>query len=355
MKRLLNYIEAAAEKFFRRTVTSTEQDTLKLAQLRVVLGLSAIALSMRPFTWIAEAPRALFDPPLLSIANLVGAFPPAWSFYALQGVLIILLVCFTVGFHARKAALGAFLISVFTTSFYYSFGKIDHMFMGTLAFACLAFTNCSTVLAIRPDKTLPRKIQDYSLAIFAIALAFGFITAGIPKASAWLDLDLSTSGARGWALGASLLAEKDSFLVHSLKNFPPLLTEIIDYSVVTIELSGLVFLLIGRRAFRLWLWVLCIFHLMNLLFLNIPFTQHTQAYAIFLITPLFNAQVPARVLRNVISKWWLIGLYGIIHLLLLIFWDLYRLPYGPRALYGDLLLWLLLIGFGAASLRKEVE
>ena len=40
--------------------------------------------------------------------------------------------------------------------------------------------------------------RNWPIALMALLVAFGFFSAGLPKALKWIDFDLSTSGVRSW-------------------------------------------------------------------------------------------------------------------------------------------------------------
>jgi hypothetical protein len=55
-----------------------------------------------------------------------------------------------------------------------------------------------------------------------------------------------------------------------------------DYAAVALELSPLFFLLHSRKGWRVWLLIVCAFHLVNTLLLNIAFIENTMVYLAFI-------------------------------------------------------------------------
>src|SRR5690606_34399596 len=70
-----------------------------------------------------------------------------------------------------------------------------------------------------------------------------------------------------------------SSYVHLL---PPLVLEAFDYVAVLIELSPIFFLLHSSKAWRIWIMLICFFHLAIVLFLNIAFSLNFFTYLIFI-------------------------------------------------------------------------
>src|SRR5690606_36142347 len=114
-----------------------------------------------------------------------------------------------------------------------------------------------------------------------------FFTAGYPKSLVWIDFDTSTSGVFSWFYPSYFTLGYDKLLADYFFFVPLWIAEIMDYTAVLFELSGILFLIYSRKSWRFYLILATIFHLVNTLFLNIPFTLHVVVYGIWLLSPQF--------------------------------------------------------------------
>ncbi len=281
MKKLYTWINSLNELFWTRVVRSTVLGAESLSAFRVVFSFFLL-ITHTPFNWIASAPRALFNPPVLSLANLFDGFPGRAFFVALDATSLLSLACLAIGIRARTATIVYLLAAIVGQSFQYSFGKIDHPIMLYALLGCMAFSGWGQHLAVLPDKKAKSDSTIRSLSLLSVLLCFAMFTAGFEKAMNWVDFDLNTNGFISWFRLGYYVYDRQFLLAHLVNYFPPLLLELFDYAAVALELSPLFFLLHSRKGWRVWLLIVCAFHLVNTLLLNIAFIENTMVYLAFI-------------------------------------------------------------------------
>jgi hypothetical protein len=107
-------------------------------------------------------------------------------------------------------------------------------------------------------------------------------SAGFLKAYVWIDFDPTMNGFLRWYYSGLYGKGTSYFLINYLQELPFWWLDLIDYGGVLFEWSPFLFLLLGRKSWRLWLLGATLFHLTNLLILNIPFTPSFIIYLTFL-------------------------------------------------------------------------
>lgn len=282
MKKLLTSIRQLNRLFWERVVKSTHTDTKSLSAFRVVAGLFLLIAYMPSFSWIANMPSTFFYPPVFSIANMFDTFPGRLFFCLIDGLVLISLICVTIGVKARVSALVYLIACLVGLSFQYSFGKISHTILSYVMMGCMAFSGWGRHLAVLPDKKSKYDNTAKSLSLFGVLLCFGMFTAGFEKALYWVDFDLQFNGFLGWSQNSIFKDYKYHLLAPYVKYFPSLFLELFDYIAVCFELSPLLFLLHARRSWKIWLLMACIFHLINALLLNVPYPRHIIVYLVFI-------------------------------------------------------------------------
>lgn len=286
MKKFLTSIDDFLGNVFKRIENNSWVDTQSLAYFRIFFGVFMLSHYLPEWQWFGGAPQAFFSPHLFTMASLVDGFLPE-GFYLLLDILNIALFCLvTLGIRTRLAFGLLFLINYTGYSFEFSFGKIDHeVHLYLITLLTLAFTNIGTKSAFIKDKVLKPGFQKWALSLLSIYIAFGFLTAGLPKFIKWVDFDINQIGFLEWFFKGYYTYDRHLLLADSVFRTPYMVFEIADYLAPTIELLGFVFLLWGRRAWRIYLAILCTFHMGNMLFLNIEFALNIACYGIFLIAP----------------------------------------------------------------------
>ncbi len=280
MRRLYTWTNSLNALFWARVVRATALSAESLSAFRVVVSFFLL-ITHTPFNWIASAPRALFNPPVLSLANLFGGFPGRAFFMALDAVSLLSLACMAMGIRARTFTVVYLLAAIVGQSFQYSFGKIDHPIMLYALLGCMAFSGWGRHLAVLRDQPTKTGSTTRSLSLLSVLLCFAMFSAGFEKALHWVDFDLKTNGFISWFRLGYYVYDRQFLLAHLVNYFPPLLLELFDYAAVALELSPLFFLLHSRQGWRVWLLIVCAFHLFNTLLLNIAFIENTMVYLAF--------------------------------------------------------------------------
>lgn len=282
MSRLSNWVNKPNDWFWSRVVASTRQTVQSVAIFRLLTGLFLLFFYTPGFQWIGQIPSAFYNPPLFSPAFFFQGFPPAETFLVLDILVLVSILCILLGVRARLFTRLFVVFSVIGYSFQYSLGKIDHNILLLVMLACMSFSGWGTQLALVPDKKKASDSLQKSVALLAVLLCFGFFTAGFEKALNWLNVDLSRSGSAFWYQSGFYAMGRTHLLAPLGEKIPLFVFKLMDYCAVLFELIPFVCLLLSRRAWIAWLSIACIFHLVNLLLLNIPFFLQAIIYLAFL-------------------------------------------------------------------------
>lgn len=295
MKQCLTSIERLFEGAWLRVRDATDMSDAALVYFRVIFGLFMLLFYMPAIAWVGDVPPGFFFPPIISIAYLFNDFPPGWLFQLHDLLMPVLALGVMLGVRARWCGLAMGVMGMMLATFEYCFGKIDHMILIWAAILCLSLTNWGSMMAVMPDKPLRLNGKDSnpSLAILGICIAFGFFTAGVEKAQNWIDFDLQTSGILKWLYPGYFELDRDIMLAPYMFDLPRPVIEAMDYTAVIFEVSALFMLLSSRRAWRIWLFVACVFHWINVATLSITFQVHTIIYGVYLMPWLTSTAVPS--------------------------------------------------------------
>lgn len=277
---------------------------LSLGVLRWIVGLYLLLASAPRYTWIADVPAGLFNPPPLSPAYLFGGFPSGPMFGLLEALMLVALTTMTIGWLTRTSTFALALCMMLGNSFTYSFGKIDHGFLVTALLVCMGIAGWGRHLSVDSARTggsgdgMSTSLQTQrGLSLYGTLLAFGFLTAGVPKALKWIDGDASTSGILSWYYPKRLSLGHDQLLSGHLPGIPLILLELADYGAVLFELVGFLALLAGRRWWLTFLLTASAFHLANTLVLNISFAAQALTYLTFVNLAIFATKLRSRHVR----------------------------------------------------------
>ncbi len=296
---MIKSIENKLSIFWNRSFATTFNDDKSLSIIRIIFSCAAFIFYIRSigdFTYINSVPQALFNPPILSIANLFDGFPEYPFLNLMQGIFWTLIIGLIFGIKARFCGLGSSIILIFLTNFNYSFGKINHStFLPIICLFFLSFTNWGSYYALIPDKKINEKYKKFSLSILALSICFGMFTAGYPKAISWIDFNLDENGFLKWFYGGYINLDRRPILGEIVKNINPKLFEILDWSAVIFELTPFIAFLLGRKYWNYWLIVAIFFHFGNFLLLDISFLFGPLCYLVFF--PLENSFI-----KNIIIK-----------------------------------------------------
>ncbi len=281
MKKLLTWISNLNRIFWERAVRSTYVDAKSLSVFRIIAGLFLLLAYMPSFSWIGDMPKTLFNPPVLSLTNLFDSFPGKTFFFVLDSLVLLSLICLTLGIKARISAMVYLVVCLVGLNFQYSFGKISHPILAYVMMGCMAFSGWGRHLAMLPDKESKIDNTAKSISLFGILICFGMFTAGFEKALVWVDFDLTLNGFLNWSHNGIFHYYKDYLFAPYIKYLPTALLELFDYTAVLFELSPLLFLLYSKRGWKVWLLTACAFHLINIFLLNIPYPFHFIVYLAF--------------------------------------------------------------------------
>ncbi len=265
-------VDRALSWVWWRIETSTTVPARSLGIFRWVFGAYLLVFDARWFAWLDRTPDAFFDPPVFSLAYLVGRFPPPPFFTVVDIVGLLALCAMTVGYRTRAMTVTALLTYLVSSTFNYSHGKVSHQIAIVLILGCMAVADWG--------KASPRRVAQ-GMSLLAVSICFGFLAAGLEKARFWLTTDLGVSGILSWYYPRMDL-DAPRLLAPFVPGTPLWLLKIADFSAVLMELSGFAALLSGRIAWRTWLLVLPTFHLANTLILNITFPTQVVGYLVFI-------------------------------------------------------------------------
>lgn len=289
-KKSLIYLNEQSRCVYYRVVRATAVPEEQLGVVRVVLGVFLGFFYLPTFSWLANVPDAFFSPPPLSIAAFFNGFTGGVFLHILDIILVLSIMCLTLGIKSRWAGALYTLSFLIGSSFEFSLGAVSHVFLLPAVIFCLSFSNWGVHYALVPDKVY-KNIGGLGLPLVGILVAFAFFTAGILKLFVWMDFDLGTTGFLNWFYSGYFNFGRSQLLTDWVFNFPALLLEIMDYAVIIFEISAIVFLLMGKRYWVIWLIIACFFHLGTTLLLNIHFIQHVPIYMIFLLPPVIKIVV----------------------------------------------------------------
>ena len=239
------------------------------------------------FTWIANTPQLLFDPPLLSPATLLSGWPSYGVLWTLSLSLVVCFLLLLFGFFVPTVSVLASLLLIFGSNLQFSFGKIDHHILLALAPLVMARSGWGNRFTLAGAAAAPNR-SGACLGIFAIIVGFAMFTAGFQKlVTGWLDPRAQASyghliqnfyGTSSGVLLAPLALHVRSKLVW----------EALDWSTVGFELLFLA-AVIRRSWFRAWIVLAVLFHTGTLLVLDIGFAVNFSAYLLFVDWPVPRA------------------------------------------------------------------
>ncbi|AFL83429.1 hypothetical protein Belba_0779 [Belliella baltica DSM 15883] len=286
MKRIFLLLDYYFEKLFERLENNTKIESKYFPYIRIFSSLFTLLYFLPKFSWIGFLPNTFFRPDYFNFTNLFNGFLPNWYFILTDIIIVIFLILITIGVYSRVCLRLLALLLIFNYGFQFSLGKIDHLLLFPLFFLYLSFTNSGSSLAFKKDKKIG--LDSIVTSIMAIFIVFAYFTAGLEKSFVWVDFDLSTSGVLSWLYSGYFLVGRDQLLANNFLDLHPLVYEIMDYSGVFLELLGFAFLFYSKKTWNLYLLFIVIFHLLNTLILNIPFTPHIILVSAWLHYPILS-------------------------------------------------------------------
>ena len=121
-----------------------------------------------------------------------------------------------------------------------------------------------------------------------IFIVFSFFTAGISKLFNWVDFDLSTSGFLNWFYAGFYSSGRNELLANLVFLMPNWMLEVMDYCAVFFEVFAFLFLIYSRSSWTIFLLIAGVFHIMNTLLLNIPFSTNLFVFGVWILSPLLQ-------------------------------------------------------------------
>jgi hypothetical protein len=316
MKRSLIFVERTLGVCWQRIEDTCSNDARSLGLFRIFWG-AYVLLFYAPYSaWTSQVPQSFYSPPVLSPAFLFPGFPPYGVMLAMDLVRIWLVVLITIGIRTRVCTIVLCLLTFISLNFVYSFGMVVHDILVWVVALCLAFTDWGVPYALVPDRRVNPKVAARALATAGVLIAFGMFTSGAVKALHWINFDFSTSGFANWFYRPYFTLDRTFLLAPIVLKIPPESFKILDYIAVVFEVSAFFFLFAGRIGWRIWLLIAAIFHLANLLLLNIDFYFQALVYLPFVALvrffgkskdrdsaniPVFTWQVPVSVFTVILG------------------------------------------------------
>jgi hypothetical protein len=289
------WIDRAIGWFWARVAASAAPAVAGLGFLRILSGLF-LMLIVAPYSyWVGTSPPTFFKPPSVSVMGLASGFPSTPVMWLADIAAFALSCCVLLGVRARLATLLLVVVGALSSNATMCFGKIDHDAMLWTFLGCMAFSGWGRTLALLPDKPSRLDHPRRAFSLMAVCLGFGMSVIGVHKALGWVDFDLKTNGFLGWFVHGYFVDGRRDLLAKQVPSIPPLGLELIDYAGVVFEGACLIALLVGRRVWRFWVMAACLFHLINILTLNIPFLQNLLIYLAF---------VDFGDIQRKLERWW---------------------------------------------------
>jgi len=363
MKDFLISINRSIGTLFKRIQFNAWVDIQSLAYFRIFLGLFMLAHYLPEWSWLGDAPQAFFSPHLFTMASLTDDFLPKWVYVFMDFFSLVLLCLITLGIRTRISLILLFVISYTGYSYEFGFGKIDHeIHLYLITLIILAFTNCGSKTAFVKDRMIKSDYQRWALMLLCIYIAFGFLTAGLPKFIKWVDFDLHEIGFLEWFFRGYYIFDRTHLLANTVFKTPYFVFEIMDYLAPTIEILSFVFLLWGRKAWRVYLVIVSAFHMGNMLLLNIEFALNITCYGLFLIAPFLSfirqylpkGRTARRILLSTVC---ILALYQIGHKLYYMHFGYYPGYFTERFIifnYISVISWIFTIVIGIYTIRYKL-
>jgi uncharacterized membrane protein YphA (DoxX/SURF4 family) len=282
MRRLLESINRYSEKWLFESFTVSPES---LGLYRIAFAAYPLLFGVPSFVWISTNPQ-VFWAPAPSLARFFSGFPDYLVLQLLSSLVCLLFIMLLFGYKTRLVSITLTTTLIVANSFRYSFGKIDHDIMVVITPLVMSFSAWGARFSLDSrqrknggyDSAVDR---SWPIALMALFVAFGFFSAGLPKALKWIDFDLSTSGVRSW-VQASVFWGRESLLVPFFANITnTLFWEALDILAVAFEI-GFLFALVWPKVFRLYVGLAVLFHFNNHLMLNIAFEEYMIVYLLFL-------------------------------------------------------------------------
>lgn len=266
----------------------------------------ALYLLIRPtdYSWIAQVPAALFQPPPGPFALLSA--PPSADFVAmLEYTRVILALALLVGLRTVTISIILSAVLIIGAGLTHSYGKVDHFILFEilpLAMAAAGWGRAWSIDAI-VSRSRGRNAFDsdngFQILLWAITVSFALLTAAVPKAvRGWLNP--SREGTRGFVARDLADDSRLGVLTHQIAAVDvSAFWKLLDYATIAAE--GMLILTIGIPVlFRIGVAIMLIFHFAVFLTLGIEFDSYIFVYLPFFAAPVmaFSQWLPHRLRFN---------------------------------------------------------
>ncbi len=274
---MIHHINA---QLWSRLASSCSVPSESIRLFRPLLCAYILVFAAPNFSWLDSAPQGLFDPPQYSLASISDALPPAPLFSVLDILALLALVGVLAGVWLKGLTVSLIVLNIVGLSFSYTFGKIDHTQVFLLVvLVCMVYCNWGDqgkLVSLAHE----RRCQ-IALAAAGGTLAFAFMTAAAPKLLTWIDFDTNTSGILSWYFPGKVSLWRTDLLAGVTPHIPLPVLEMLDLVAPFFEVAAILAVLWGRRPWLVYLLVASVFHLLNVLLLDIPFVPQAFLYLLF--------------------------------------------------------------------------
>ena len=229
--------------------------------------------------WLSNLPDALYYPPPGPMMLLSGFFPD-YVIYSLISLITALSVLLLLGKYTRSVSIMLGISILLFDGNLYSIGKIDH---GRILLAwfpiIMSWSSWGSNLAV--DKNTKSEHIYWPYQLFALLVAFGLFTAGLPKLlGGWLSFDTQASFSKFhtsyYALNRQDLLASSLISTGNLKYF----WEFQDWFTVGFEVLFLASI-VKEKIFKLFICLAVGFHWGVALTMNIVFPEQIIIYFMF--------------------------------------------------------------------------
>lgn len=254
-----------------------------LALYRMGYAAYALLAVVPAALWVDGMPRAFFNPPP-GAAALASGFPPGGFLLGLNVALAGLLGLLLVGWRTPAASVATGLVLLWSKTWEYADGKINHDILLVLIPLLLAGSGWGDALSAdarrggTPDPLRPRASWALALAAFVAGLAM-FGAGALKLMTGWLDP--ATHSTFGHLVVNDMGAGRGTWLSgFALAWRAPLAWEAADWAATLLE-AGFLLALLRQRWMRVALALACLFHLAVWLLFDIVFSASVLAYGAF--------------------------------------------------------------------------
>ncbi|MDA0347123.1 MAG: hypothetical protein O3C43_02355 [Verrucomicrobia bacterium] len=238
-------------------------------------------------TYLSELPDDFFHPHQFSLGQFAPGFPGYLFLKVLGLIIVFLFLCILFGYRTRTASIVSVVLVIFAKTFVYSLGQINHDFIVWLVPVAGAFANWGAAYSIDSSNKQSfgkEESQSWPIVFLVVTFCFAMALSGYQKfLGGWADLyanPVQQNLARMF-----IVVQRQDFLAPALNTFDNFfLWKALDYLTLIFEI-GILIGIFFPKIFRLFLMVAVVFHLSNLLILNIDFSFNFAFYALFLPWP----------------------------------------------------------------------